>query len=135
MSTRIYNWRAALVTYLNEVARTPFEDGVNDCALFLAGGVLAMTGIDYAAPYRGRYTTIRGGYRILRKDGFADHVALAEHHLTRKPIAFAQAGDGAVVETPEGPALGVVQGPQIYVLGRSGLALAPLMHAAFALEV
>jgi hypothetical protein len=124
-----------LVAYLAQVGRTPFKPGLNDCALFLAGGVEAMTGVDHASDYRGRYTTIRGGVRILRRDGFEDHIALAEHHLTRKPIAFAQAGDGAVIPTETGHGLGIVQGANIYVLNESGLAIVPLTSASFALEL
>ena len=108
---------------------------MNDCALFLAGGVAAMTGQDYAAPYRGRYTTTRGGLRILRNEGFADHLALAEHHLKREPVAFANAGDGAAVEWEGQLALGIIQGAQIYVLNEAGLALVPLSSAICALEV
>ena len=135
VTIRLPDWRNRLVKYLLDVGRTPFRDGVHDCALFFAGGVQAMTGHDYAAAYRGRYTPLRGGFRILRKDGFRDHIALAKSHLSEKPAAFAQAGDGAHVEAPEGDALGIVQGASIYVLLPSGLALVPLTHARCALEV
>lgn len=133
--SRYPDWRVRLVQYLSDVSRTPFKDGEHDCALFLAGGVLAMTGHDFAAPYRGRYTTLRGGLRILRKDGFTDHVALASSSLSEKPVALAQEGDGACVGTPDGPALGIVQGAQIYFLSPSGLGLVPLTSAQMVWEV
>lgn len=133
--TRLPDWRARLQTYLETVSRTPFKPGHNDCALFLAGGVEAVSGTDYAAPYRGRYTTLRGGLRVIRRAGFEDHVALARHHLTPKPISFAHVGDGAVVETPEGPALGIVQGSSVMVLREAGLGHVPLTAASAALEV
>lgn len=132
---RYPDWRARLTCYLIDAAPLPFEDGVHDCALFLAGGILAMTGTDYAAPYRGRYTTLRGGMRILRKDGFRDHVALVEATLPRRAVAFAREGDGACVQTEDGPALGIVQGAQIYVLSPRGLGLVPLTAASSAFEV
>jgi len=132
---RFPDWRKRLTLYLSGVGRIAFKDGVHDCALFLAGGVTAMTGQDYAAPYRNRYTTLRGGLRILRKQGFDDHVALAKSHLREKPIAFGCEGDGAVVATPLGDALGIVQGAAIYVLLPTGLALVPLTDASCALEV
>lgn len=127
---RLPDWRPRLLAYVSEAARTPFEEGKHDCALFFAGAVEAMTGVDYAAPFRGRYTTTRGGLRVLRRDGFADHIALAAHHLPDKPPAFLAVGDGAVVETDDGPALGVVQGAQIYILMPQGLGLVPLTAAA-----
>ena len=46
---------------------------------------------------------------------FSDHIALAKHHCPEKPVAFANEGDGAVIPTPDGPALGVVQGENVYV--------------------
>lgn len=129
------DWHNRLVQYLSEVIYAPPEMGRHDCALFLAGAVEAMTGADYAAPYRGRYTTMQGGLRILRKDGFADHIALAAHHLEEIPVAFAAPGDGAVVETEDGPALGVMQGEMIYVVGVRGSAVVPRARATRAFRV
>lgn len=129
------DWYQRLVQYLESVAIRPYEDGVHDCALFFAGAVEAMTGVDYAEPYRGRYSTIRGGIRILRKDGFDDHVALAAHHLKEKPVSFANVGDGAVIETEDGPSLGVVQGEYIYALGPEGQLLFDLTTAVRCFEV
>lgn len=132
---RYPDWNSRLIAYLSTVVERPVQPGIHDCALFLAGAVEAQTGTDYAAPYRGRYTTIAGGMRILRKDGFDDHIALAAHHLPEIPPAFAQPGDGAVVETPDGPALGLVQGERIYVVGPAGLLLLSRLHAIRAFGV
>ncbi|MGR3599196.1 MAG: DUF6950 family protein [Heliomarina sp.] len=132
---RLPDWQRRLVDYLGASVRQPFKEGVHDCALFLAGGVEAMTGVDYAEPYRGRYRTTPGGLRILRRDGFEDHVALAAHHLKEKPVAFGCPGDGAAVPTRDGLALGIVQGESIYLLMPDRLALAPLLSATRVFEV
>lgn len=129
------DWQSRLTAYLAASAQKEFQEGAHDCALFAAGAVAAITGHDYAAVYRGRYTTTRGGLRVLRRDGFADHVALAASHLAEKPIARANPGDLAVLETDEGPALGVVQGEGIFVLRQNGMALVPLTAAFQAFEV
>lgn len=121
--TRLPDWTPRLVRWLALAAPRPFVPGTHDCALFLAGAVEAMTGVDYAASYRGRYTTLRGGLRILRRDGFADHIALAAHHLPEISPAEARPGDGVVVETPDGPALGLHQGEAVWVLSPQRLAL------------
>lgn len=126
---RLVDWQPRLIAYLRESVLRPFEDGVHDCALFSAGGCEAMTGQDYAAPYRGRYTTVRGGLRILRRDGFRDHVALAAAHLPEQHISRAAPGDLAVIRSEDGDALGIVQGEGVYILSRDGLAVAPLMAA------
>lgn len=132
---RLPDWRVRLVAYLAEAARRPFAEGAHDCALFFAGGVAAMTGVDHAEAYRGRYRTTRGGLRILRRHGFADHIALAAHHLPEQPVAFAREGDGAAVPTPEGPALGIVQGEGVYVLSPERLALVHLTTATMSFKV
>jgi hypothetical protein len=132
---RFSDWRSRLIQYLAAASRKPFREGQHDCALFLAGAVEAMTGVDYAAPYRGRYTTLRGGMRILRKDGFADHIVLARAHLHEKPISFAAEGDGAYLHAEGSVQLGLVQGAQVYVLRPEGLGLVPLTAATAALEV
>lgn len=128
--------RAALAAFLRKVARTPYEPGRNDCALFAAGAVDAMTWVDYAAPYRGRYTTLAGGIRILRRDGYADHIDLAAAHLREIEPARAKAGDIAVVPGDENlQALGVVQGEVVYVLTPTGVGLVSRMEIQRAFEV
>lgn len=133
---RFYDWAQRLNAYVAQVAREPLVYGRHDCALFAANAVLEMTGIDFAAPYRGRYTTLRGGLRILTQDGYADHVALALTCLPENPVAMAMPGDLAVFRTPQGRALGVVQGPAVYVLHPGGtIGVLPLTDALQVLAV
>lgn len=133
---RLDDWREALVKYLEGVKRTPYQPGRHDCALFAATAVKAMTGHDYAVPYRGRYTTLRGGLRVLRKDGYDDHIALAADKLPEISPAFARAGDLAVVPGEDNlPALGVVQGEKVYVLTPGGLSLVSMLSMQRAFEV
>lgn len=129
------SWRTRLGAYLADAARTPFVEGRHDCALFAAGAVLAMTGKDPAARFRGRYRTTKGGLRVLRRAGYHDHLALAEAHFEEVPPAFARVGDLAAVPGADGPALGVVQGERIYVLRPEGLGSVSLLQATRALRV
>lgn len=142
--TRKPGWRNALIAWLAQAARTPFEEGVNDCALFAAGAVLAMTGTDLAEGWRGRYRSTRGGLRALRRAGYADHVDLVARHFAEVPPSLAQAGDLAVL--PGGPggqgrpgdgaaAIGIVQGAAIYVIAPGGLGVVPLTMAERAFRV
>ncbi len=123
------DWRARLGAYLATESRTPFLYGTSDCALFAAGALNAMTGSDPSAAYRGRYTTLRGGLRILRKDGFWDHVERAAALLAEVPPPRARVGDIAVVETGDGPSLGVVQGEWVAVRTMTGLGFVPVDQA------
>ncbi|MFN3971239.1 MAG: DUF6950 family protein [Gemmobacter sp.] len=132
---RLPDWRSRLIAYVAAAAGMPFRPGRHDCALFAAGAVAAMTGFDGAAPWRGRYTTLRGGLRVLRREGYADHLALVTAHLAPVPPAFARAGDLAAVPDTAGTALGVVQGERIYVLRPEGLATVDLLVATHAWRV
>lgn len=125
--TRLPDWQARLQAFLAGISGQPIVPGRHDCCLFGAGAVMAQTGHDFAAAWRGRYTTMAGGRRVLRKAGFADHVALIAAHLPAVHPAFAREGDLALVATPEGPATGVHQGSAIYVLTETGrLGFAPI---------
>jgi hypothetical protein len=115
---RLSDWRPRLHLWLQKVDGTPFSFGRHDCCLFGAGAVEAQTGVDLAADWRGRYTTMRGGLRVLRRVGYADHIDLISRHLTEAPRLMAAEGDIAIL--PEGMAVGVVQGAAIYVLHPSG---------------
>lgn len=129
------DWQSRLVLYLTRTAAKPFVPGRQDCALFAAGAIEAMTGVDPADGWRGRYRSLRGGQRMLRAAGYGDHVALAAAILPEVTVAEAAPGDIAVIETPEGRALGVVQGAGIYVTGALGLGLMPLRDAVRAFRV
>lgn len=128
------DWRGRLQVYLGTVAREPFAYGRHDCALFAAGAVEAMTGVDLARGFRG-YKTEKGGIKKLRAKGFADQFALLEASLREVHPAFAKVGDVAVVPSEEGPALGIVQGEWIHVLRPEGIANVPLLSAIRAFEV
>ena len=113
---RLSNWQNALSLYLAKVARTPFQPGTMDCALFAAGAVEAQTGIALQLPWAGRYTTLEEGLQHLADEGFEDHIALVASLLVEIPVAEAEAGDIAAVPLGRNlPSLGVVQGTGVYV--------------------
>lgn len=124
---RLPEWRPRLHEWLQEVDGRVIAPGQHDCCLFAAGAVQAQTGVDIAAGWRGCYSTLAGGRRLLQQRGYADHVDLIADLLPEGPRLAACEGDIAVLQTDEGPAAGVVQGPAIFVLHPSGrLGLAPL---------
>lgn len=132
---RLPAWRSALTNWLHAVRLTPFCQANHDCALFAAGAVHAMTGVDFAAPFRGRYTTTRGGLRLLRRAGFGDHIALAAAHLPACGLFDIREGDLVVIGSPAGPALGVVQGALAFVPGARGTSLVSISGALGAFKV
>lgn len=98
-----------LRAYLRWVAREPLSYGVHDCLLGLMGGwVLAETGRDPAAPFRGRYRTEIGAYRLIRRAG--GMIALVDEGLAAVGIdrtVNPALGDVGLVEvgTSRGPEL------------------------------
>jgi hypothetical protein len=140
---RIKGWRPALFAALDAHRGKPFTWGVHDCAILAADAVLAMTGEDLAAPYRGRYASYTDGRALLAAHGFADQVAIFAAHFAEVPVVRAQVGDLAAVPAGEigAPgddlALGVVTGPVIAVmpLRGPGLASVPLLRAVRAFRV
>ena len=127
---RLPDWKPRLLAFIAETAPRPLVYGQHDCALFAAGAVQAMCGVDLAAAWRGHYATRLGGIRALRRAGFRDHIALAAHHFAEVAVAQARVGDLVVVAGDDGPALGLVQGQMIYVLRPDvGLGLVPMVAA------
>lgn len=120
--TRRADWRSRLRSYVDDCRRRPIDLGRHDCALFAAGAVEAMTGIDHAADFRGSYGTMAGGLRRVRKAGYIDHVDMvAALYPEIRPAILAQVGDIAVVDGEGAPALGIVGGARVFVLRPAGM--------------
>lgn len=93
----------ALAEFLRADAARPFRFGERDCLLRLADWGLALTGIDAAAPWRGRCSSALGAARILKREGGL----VAVLGKAFQPLGYVRAaeprrGDLAVVETSVG---------------------------------
>lgn len=133
--TRFDDWYPRLVAYVSRVRFLPFEYGRHDCALFAAGAVEAMTGNDPAAKLRGKYSTLAGGLRKLRRLGFDNHAEFATSILPEviEGPAFGQIGDIAALDLGGGAwSLGLVQGSRIFVTqsDSAGLGTVDLLTAS-----
>jgi hypothetical protein len=121
------DWPERLLQAVEARREKPFAWGENDCALFAADCVLAMTGEDLARAFRGRYDSARGALRVLRGLGARD-LAQAVMGSLGEPIAPALARRGDVVQfetESEGPALGVCLGNLAAAAGPQGVAWVP----------
>lgn len=141
MTSRRPDWRAQLRVYVESVRGLAFVWGQMDCALFVAGAVEAMTGIDHTDGLRGKYDTAASALRTVRMLGYIDHVDMARAKFDeikdrgRPAPHLAQVGDIAVIPTPAGAALGIVQGPRVFAMGERGLTTIDLLEATMALRV
>lgn len=95
MLERIENWHTALNAHINEHREVEFEWGQNDCALWAASAVKAITGIDFCEDIRGTYSTVEGAYKAIRQYYKVDQLGAALQNIFGEPvhIAYARQGD------------------------------------------
>lgn len=110
--------------------RTPYAWGRHDCALFAAGAVEAMTGVDFAADYRGKYDDEDGARRVLTTIGCEDVGDLASRYLPEIMPAEARRGDVVMIEGQRGPFLAVVDGRTAVGPSARGLTHTPVEMAS-----
>lgn len=105
------DWDQRFADWLAETTARKHRFSHHDCLMQPAGAIEAQTGRDLADGHRGRYRTARGAAAYLRGLGFDSAEALLDSILDPVPPAFAQRGDIALIQIPEGPAVpGVVIG-------------------------
>ena len=113
-------WEWILARRLDEDRRMPFVWGQRDCALWAADCVLEITGVDYAAPFRGQYDTEAGAKKIINEkyNGLCSYI---DAHLPSIPVPMAGRGDIVFYNA----ALGVCYGRYSYFVTHRGLTPIP----------
>lgn len=121
-----HDWQTALAKFIQECRKRPFEWGEFDCCLFAADAVHLMTGHDYAADFRGHYTTKIGAARALKNYGAGTIEATLEQQLGpyKTGIGYKR-GDVCLVETDLGDAAGVFFGGAVWTTSEKGLTALP----------
>ena len=135
---KLVDWRPRLRAFLAAQADAPFVMGGiggMDCGALAGGAIEAMTGENPHARVAGKYKTMAGALRALKRLGHEDHIAYAASLLTEIDPLYAAFGDIAVVNSPDGPALGVVTGPHIEVRAPGGRGVVPLTDAVRAFRI
>jgi len=98
---RLDDWRARLAAEMDRQRRDAFAWGRHDCAIgFAAGIVEALTGVDLAQDYRGRYRTQAGALRPLRDSGAAGLGDFAATMLPEIHPSRARVGDLGIIAAP-----------------------------------
>lgn len=119
---RAEGWEGRLARHVEAAYRVPFKWGEHDCALWSAQWVREATGQDFGSGWEGKYKTELGAARLLKRLGYATVADLADAHLARKPVPFAQRGD--IVLSAQG-CLGVCHGRHAFFLAASGVLMEP----------
>lgn len=128
---RLPDWRQRLDDYLDSIDGKPFEWGELDCALYAAGAVQAMTGVDLAKSFRGQYSDAAGAKAAIAAAGFPDYASLVAAYLPEAtadtPVGI---GDIAVVDMPGfGPCLALVGGAHLTAMTVRGKGSLPRIRA------
>ena len=110
------DWEHRLFQFIQARAATPFEWGKHDCWLFAADAVMAMTEVDIAASYRGKYHTASGAKKYGPVSRLPDKAGLKKIDNKR----FARRGD-VVLIAGKRPLLGVCVGAQCVAPGKTEL--------------
>jgi len=119
---RYLDWRARLSASIEARRRSLHVYGGNDCGLFVADCIAAMTGIDIAADFRGRYDSLASAVTMLQAAGYADLCEVLAARLEEIHPSRARAGDVMAFDSsPTGWALGIVNGERVTVLRPDGL--------------
>jgi hypothetical protein len=128
---RLANWRENLESLVQSRQAQPFAWGVSDCSLWAADVVMAITGRDPMAEYRGRYRTERGALRVMRRQRIE---ALVSEPLPQQiSPRLAQPGDVGVIDGGKWPALVARVGGCWMAQGADGLVVIEpsRVHAAW----
>lgn len=117
-------WERRLKAFIDARKGQPFAWGANDCASFAADAVLAQTGVDPMADWRG-YDSEFGAARVLVTAGATSLADLVTRVLTPCPVGLAQRGDVALVMQGNEPTLMIVAGDWLIGPGLERMKMAP----------
>lgn len=114
---RISTWEEALSNYIIIKRHEPFEYGVNDCCLFAAGAVEAITGEDPMSEFRGKYDSLKTSLKAIKDIGAGTLETTMDGKFPEVAIGHAQRGDLAFFNE----SVGVVVGGFAYFVSDDGL--------------
>ena len=121
--------------FLLSRADTPFRWGRHDCALFAADGIQAITGVDIASSFRGKYYDEASAMAVIASTTGGTTVADAAAWCAKKhglaELAYplmAQRGDLCVFEDSGRLVAGLIHldGRHIVAAGEQGLRRIPI---------
>jgi len=125
------NRTAILSDYIDRVASRPFQWGVNDCLIMAAGAVELLTGVDHAEGFRGRYSSLAEGKKLIG----TTLLRFVGSKLEAIDPVRAVDGDIGALKQDKDWGFGVFIGPHLYVMTETGIGILPRSHATKAFKV
>lgn len=115
----------ALARYVAGRETMPFRDGSenNDCCAYLAGAIAAQTGVNPLHRAGLRWTTARGGRRVIKRLGGLG--AALDSVLRPIPLSSAHRGDGGLVEGERAVFVVLIEDRMLSAPGDQGLVRYP----------
>ena len=132
---RLPDWPERLAAFVEARRALPFAWGTNDCCMFIGDAMLALTGVDRAAPWRGAYSSEAGAQRFIDGAGGLLHLVRQAHAMVGAAEIdpeFAQRGDTALITLRNMPSVGVVLDGVVAAPGLRGLEFVPVTLATHA---
>lgn len=103
---RVRGWESILHAELQAAKDRPFIWGEHDCVTWVANVILALTGTDYMAEFRGTYDSQLGARRLIKEIG-GDLPGCVDGKLPSIPVPMARRGDVVLYENALGICCGV----------------------------
>lgn len=126
---KLHDWQVRFETFIASRTATPFTWGKNDCAIFAADCVCALTGRDVALPAFRRHATERQAARLLKRHGGVAGIATAALGQP-VPASGAQVGDVVLAKAGSRDMLAICNGATCIAPGPRGLAVLPMAQAS-----
>ena len=117
---RLPDWEQSLASLIAQRIDQPFAWGINDCVLFAADCIEAMTGVDLASDLRGQWQDQRQALRVIAKQGSLA-AAVDCIGFAHAPPLCAQRGDLVLHRRDGNDALAICLGDKLTGPSESGL--------------
>jgi hypothetical protein len=126
---KLHDWQVRFESFIASRNAKPFTWGTNDCAIFAADCVHALTGCDVALPAFRKHATERQAARVLKRHGGVLGIATA---ALGQPVPATTASVGDVVLAKAGgrDMLAICNGDTCIAPGPRGLAVLPMAQAS-----
>lgn len=125
MTHRLFDWQLRFEAFIAARLTMPFAWGSNDCAIFAADCVQAITGQDPAPAGLRNHTTEKQALRALKRHGGVAGIATA---VLGQPVPATLANIGDVVLCKAGTRdmLAICNGASAFAPSANGLVTVPL---------
>lgn len=126
---RLTDWQLRFSDATREAHDKRFKWGEHDCCLWVANCVLAITGIDYAESWRGKYSDESGAYALIKKGESLTKMVTSVLKTEAINPNYANVGDVVLIVTGGKEALAICNGASVLIPSRTRMVSLPMSSA------